>query len=61
MHKKNSVKTPNTMAGTNLHSVKKNTGKKKIHTPLGTSHVAKASKKSAFRVKGHSSKRSRRK
>lgn len=39
------------MVGTNLQSVKKNTGKKKIHTPLGTSHVAKASKKSPFRVK----------
>lgn len=56
MHKKNSVRTPNTMAGTNLHSVKKNTGKKKIHTPIGISHVGKASKKSAFRVKKHSKK-----
>lgn len=60
MKRKNSVKTPNTFAGTDLHSVKKNTGKRKIHTPLGTSHSAKASKKSPFRVKGHS-KRSRRK
>ena len=57
MHKKNSVKTPNTFSGTGLQSVKKNTGKKKIHTPLGTHHVAKASKKSAFRVKGKSAKR----
>lgn len=39
---------------TNLVSVKKNTGKKKIHSPLGTTHSAKASKKSPFRVKGHS-------
>jgi hypothetical protein len=51
MKKKNSVKSPNTFAGTDLHSVKKNTGKKKIHSPLGTSHSAKASKKSAFHTK----------
>jgi hypothetical protein len=39
------------MVGTNLQSVKKNTGKRKIHSPLGTTHLAKASKKSPFRTK----------
>lgn len=39
------------LVGTHLQSVKKNTGKKKIHVPLGTHHVAKASKKSPFRTK----------
>jgi hypothetical protein len=54
MKRKNTVKTPNTFEGTGLHSVKRNTGKKKIHTPLGTHHVAKASKKSPFRTKATS-------
>lgn len=39
------------LVDTQLQSVKKNTGKKKIHVPLGTHHVAKASKKSPFRTK----------
>lgn len=51
MKRKNTVKTPNTFEGTKLHSVKKNTGKKKIHTALGTEGKHKISAKSPFRTK----------
>ena len=51
MAKKKSVKSPNTFAGTGLQSVKKNTGKKKIHVALGTEGKRGISKKSPFRTK----------